>query len=169
MCKTSYHEGLHQLSCRFRHIDQYPARAGSNHQPAKTGDFAGGFALCRYHYAGRQVCLCLAERRRKRYCRDKAGAHLRHSGAGACHRGRYLRLNRNAGRESILDYDKALAGAGDSATLGTFTAGEFPRQWALSPDGQHLYLTEYSSNILAIFPVPALIKELDLPRRPHAK
>ena len=73
------------------------------------------------------------------------------------------------GTVSILDYDKALTGAGDSATLGTFTAGEFPRQWALSPDGQHLYLTEYSSNILAIFPVPALIKELDLPGRPHAK
>ena len=73
------------------------------------------------------------------------------------------------GTVSILDYDKALTGAGDSATLGTFTAGEFPRQWALSPDGQYLYLTEYSSNILAIFPVPALIKELDLPRRPHVK
>jgi DNA-binding beta-propeller fold protein YncE len=73
------------------------------------------------------------------------------------------------GTVSILDYDKALTGAGDSATLGTFTAGEFPRQWALSPDGQRLYLTEYSSNILAIFPVPALIKELDLPRRGHGK
>jgi hypothetical protein len=70
---------------------------------------------------------------------------------------------------SILDYDKALTGAGDSATLGTFTAGEFPRQWALSPDGRRLYLTEYSSNILAIFPVPALIDELDLPRRGHGK
>jgi len=64
------------------------------------------------------------------------------------------------GTVSILDYDKALSGAGDSATLGTFTAGEFPRQWALSPDGQYLYLTEFSSNILAIFPVPALIKEV---------
>jgi DNA-binding beta-propeller fold protein YncE len=73
------------------------------------------------------------------------------------------------GTVSILDYDKALSGAGDSATLGTFTAGEFPRQWALSPDGQNLYLTEYSSNILAIFPVPALIKELDQPRRTHVE
>ena len=73
------------------------------------------------------------------------------------------------GTVSILDYDKALTGGGDSATLGTFTAGEFPRQWALSPDRQHLYLTEYSSNILAIFSVPALIKELDLPRRPPVK
>jgi len=64
------------------------------------------------------------------------------------------------GTVSILDYAKALAGAGDSATLGTFTAGEFPRQWALSPDGRHLYLTEYSSDILAIFPVHALVKEV---------
>jgi DNA-binding beta-propeller fold protein YncE len=73
------------------------------------------------------------------------------------------------GTVSILDYAKALRGAGDSATLGTFAAGAFPRQWALSPDGHYLYLTEYSSNILAIFPVPALIKEVNLARREHSK
>jgi DNA-binding beta-propeller fold protein YncE len=65
-----------------------------------------------------------------------------------------------AGSVSILDYQKALSGAGTAATLATFTAGDFPRQWGLSPNGQFLYLTEYSSSILAIFPVPALIHEL---------
>ncbi|MBV8887146.1 MAG: hypothetical protein JO235_24565 [Chroococcidiopsidaceae cyanobacterium CP_BM_RX_35] len=64
------------------------------------------------------------------------------------------------GTVSILDYAKALNGMGDAATVGTFTAGEFPRQWALSPDGEYLYLTEFSSNILAIFPVHALVKEV---------
>jgi 6-phosphogluconolactonase (cycloisomerase 2 family) len=64
------------------------------------------------------------------------------------------------GTVSILDYVKALNGAGDAATVGTFTAGEFPRQWALSPDDEYLYLTEFNSNILAIFPVPALTKEV---------
>jgi DNA-binding beta-propeller fold protein YncE len=64
------------------------------------------------------------------------------------------------GTVSILDYAKALNGAGDAATVGTFTAGEFPRQWALSPDGEYLYLTEFNSNVLAIFPVPALIKKV---------
>jgi hypothetical protein len=39
--------------------------------------------------------------------------------------------------------------------LGTFAAGEFPRQWALAPNGKKLHLTEYSSDVLAIFPVPA--------------
>jgi len=63
------------------------------------------------------------------------------------------------GTVSILDYAKALNGEGAAATVGTFTAGEFPRQWALSPDGQILYLTEFNSNILAIFPVHALVKE----------
>lgn len=64
------------------------------------------------------------------------------------------------GTVSILDYAKALNGAGDAATVGTFTVGQFPRQWALSPDGKFLYLTEYNSNIIAIFPVRALIKEV---------
>jgi hypothetical protein len=65
-----------------------------------------------------------------------------------------------AGSVSILDYNKALSGAGEAATVGTFSAGEFPRQWGLSADGQYLYLTEFSSNILAIFPVAALVREI---------
>jgi DNA-binding beta-propeller fold protein YncE len=65
------------------------------------------------------------------------------------------------GTVSILDYHKALSGAGDSATLGTFPAGDFPRQWDLSGNDQYLYLTEFSSNILAILAVPPLIQDVE--------
>jgi DNA-binding beta-propeller fold protein YncE len=64
------------------------------------------------------------------------------------------------GTVSILNYAKALSGAGETATLGTFPAGDFPRQWGLSNNGQFLYLTEFSSNILAILPNAPLIKEV---------
>jgi DNA-binding beta-propeller fold protein YncE len=57
------------------------------------------------------------------------------------------------GTLSILDTRKALAGAGPAATLLNQPAGEFPRELALSPDGTHLYLGQYDSNILAIFDV----------------
>ncbi len=63
-----------------------------------------------------------------------------------------------AGTVTILDYTKALDDAGDFATVGTFAAGAFTRQWGISPDGRYLYLTEFASNTLAIFPVGALIK-----------
>ena len=62
-----------------------------------------------------------------------------------------------AGTVSILDYHRALTGAGSSATVGTFVAGDFPRQWGLSNDDGFLYLTEFSSNNLAVFPVRSLI------------
>ena len=65
-----------------------------------------------------------------------------------------------AGTVSILDYHKALSGAGSSATVGTFVAGDFPRQWGLSNDERFLYLTEFSSNVLAIFPTRNLIKDV---------
>jgi DNA-binding beta-propeller fold protein YncE len=65
-----------------------------------------------------------------------------------------------AGSVSILDAHRALDGAGSSATVGTFVAGDFPRQWGLSNDGQFLYLTEYSSNILAILPVASLVRDV---------
>jgi DNA-binding beta-propeller fold protein YncE len=65
-----------------------------------------------------------------------------------------------AGTVSILDYRKALSGAGSSATIGTFVAGDFPRQWGLSNDDRFLYLTEFSSNNLAIFPVPSLVDQV---------
>jgi DNA-binding beta-propeller fold protein YncE len=64
-----------------------------------------------------------------------------------------------AGTVSILDYRKALSGAGAAATIDTFAAGDFPRQWGLSSDARYLYLTEYSSNRLAIFPVCDFVKE----------
>ena len=57
----------------------------------------------------------------------------------------------------VLSHDSEIAWV---TARGTFTAGEFPRQWALSPDDEYPYLTEFNSNILAIFPVPALTKEV---------
>ena len=65
-----------------------------------------------------------------------------------------------AGSVSILDYRKALAGAGSSATVGSFPAGDFPRQWGLSNDDRYLYLTQYSSNELSVFPVQNLVSEV---------
>jgi len=49
---------------------------------------------------------------------------------------------------------------GSAATLATFPAGQFPRQWALSQNGEYLYLTEFSSNLLAIFPVHELLEDV---------
>ncbi len=71
-----------------------------------------------------------------------------------------------AGSVSILDYRKALHGAGASATVGTFASGDFPRQWGLSDNGRFLYLTEFSSNILGVFPVSDLINDVR-PFDPH--
>lgn len=71
-----------------------------------------------------------------------------------------------AGSVSILDYRKALSGAGAAATVGTFGTGDFPRQWGLSNDDRFLYLTEYSSNVLAIFPVSNLVNDVR-PNDPH--
>jgi hypothetical protein len=65
-----------------------------------------------------------------------------------------------AGTVSILDYRKALRGAGSFATVGTFVAGDFPRQWGLSNDDRILYLTEFSSNVLGIFPVADLVNDV---------
>lgn len=63
------------------------------------------------------------------------------------------------GTVTILDFAKALNGAGVAATVGSFDAGVFPRQWALSPDGELLYLTEFGSDTLAIFPVSSIAHE----------
>ena len=71
-----------------------------------------------------------------------------------------------AGSVSILDYRRALHGAGASATVGTFGSGDFPRQWGLSDNGRFLYLTEFSSNILGIFPVADLVNDVR-PFDPH--
>jgi DNA-binding beta-propeller fold protein YncE len=66
------------------------------------------------------------------------------------------------GTVSILNYSDALKGDASAATLGTFPAGDFPRQWALSNSGQFLYLTEFSSNLIAIFQVRGLEENVGL-------
>jgi DNA-binding beta-propeller fold protein YncE len=71
-----------------------------------------------------------------------------------------------AGSVSILDESAALRGAGTSATVGTFIAGDFPRQWDLTDNQRELYLTEFSSNTLAILPTFNLVKDV-LPNEPH--
>jgi len=60
------------------------------------------------------------------------------------------------GTVSILNVAPLKTGGG-AATVGTFDAGVFPRQWALSPDGKFLYLTEFGSDILAIFAVRSIV------------
>jgi DNA-binding beta-propeller fold protein YncE len=72
---------------------------------------------------------------------------------------RFDKCSGAGGTVSILDFAKALNGAGAAATVGTFDAGVFPRQWALSPDGRLLYLTEFGSDTLAIFPVSSIVQQ----------
>jgi DNA-binding beta-propeller fold protein YncE len=63
------------------------------------------------------------------------------------------------GTVSILNLAPLKTGGG-AATVGTFDAGVFPRQWALSPNGNFLYLTEFGSDTLAIFPVRSIAHEV---------
>jgi len=65
------------------------------------------------------------------------------------------------GTVSILDYAAALSGAGDSGTVAQFPAGAFPRQWVISPNGKYLYLTEFSSDVLAILSTRAIEKGVE--------
>lgn len=60
------------------------------------------------------------------------------------------------GTVSILKVGKGLY----TKTVGTFDAGAFPRQWARSPNGKLLYLTEFGSDILAIFPVSSIVDQV---------
>jgi hypothetical protein len=64
------------------------------------------------------------------------------------------------GTVSILNFATALKSGGGAATVGTFDAGVFPRQWGLSPNGSFLYLTEFGSDILAIFPVRSIAHQV---------
>jgi DNA-binding beta-propeller fold protein YncE len=64
------------------------------------------------------------------------------------------------GTVSILDFATALNSGGSAATVGTFDAGVFPRQWASSPNGRWLYLTEFLSDTLAIFPVSSIVHQI---------
>jgi DNA-binding beta-propeller fold protein YncE len=54
----------------------------------------------------------------------------------------------------------ALALSNQPSTLKSFTVGVFPREWALSPDGSKLFLTEFTSSKLDIFDVPTLLASL---------
>jgi DNA-binding beta-propeller fold protein YncE len=45
------------------------------------------------------------------------------------------------------------------ATLRTFCVGVFPREWALSPDGRKLFLTEFGSSVLDIFDADTLRRQ----------
>jgi len=60
------------------------------------------------------------------------------------------------GTVSILEVNKGLY----STTVGTFDAGVFPRQWGASPDGKLLYLTEFGSDTLVIFPVNSIVRQV---------
>jgi DNA-binding beta-propeller fold protein YncE len=53
------------------------------------------------------------------------------------------------GSVSIVATGQVLAN--EPATLRTFGVGVFPRDWALSPDGRKLLLTEFGSSVLDIF------------------
>jgi hypothetical protein len=53
------------------------------------------------------------------------------------------------GTVSIVATRQALAN--EPATIRTFGVGVFPREWALSPDGRKLFLTEFGSSVLDIF------------------
>jgi 6-phosphogluconolactonase (cycloisomerase 2 family) len=65
-----------------------------------------------------------------------------------------------AGTVSILNARKALRGEGEAATLASFEGGEFPREFGLSADDQFLYMTKFSSDALAVFPVADLAAEV---------
>jgi DNA-binding beta-propeller fold protein YncE len=58
------------------------------------------------------------------------------------------------GSVSIVVTRQALAN--EPATLRTFGVGVFPREWALSPDGRKLFLTEFGSSVLDIFDADSL-------------
>jgi DNA-binding beta-propeller fold protein YncE len=58
------------------------------------------------------------------------------------------------GSVSIVATRQALAN--EPATLRTFGVGVFPREWALSPDGRKLLLTEFGSSVLDIFDADTL-------------
>jgi DNA-binding beta-propeller fold protein YncE len=57
---------------------------------------------------------------------------------------------------SVVSIPAALAG--QPALAGQIRAGAFPRQFALSPDGQTLYVTNFSSRQLETISVPALVR-----------
>ncbi|HVW25053.1 MAG TPA: YncE family protein [Polyangiaceae bacterium] len=63
------------------------------------------------------------------------------------------------GTVSIVDATRALLGR-KSAVLATLNVGVFPREWALSPLGDKLYLTEFRSSTLDVFDTAGLIHDI---------
>jgi len=63
------------------------------------------------------------------------------------------------GTVNILNLAPLKTGGG-AATVGTFDVGVFPRQWILSPNGKFLYLTEFGSHTLDIFPVSSIVDQI---------
>jgi 6-phosphogluconolactonase (cycloisomerase 2 family) len=51
---------------------------------------------------------------------------------------------------------QAAALAGKPAVLGLIPAGQFPREMALEPDGQHLLVSNYQSGQLEAVSIPSL-------------
>jgi DNA-binding beta-propeller fold protein YncE len=72
-----------------------------------------------------------------------------------------------SGNVSIVDTRQALLDTGEAADVGTFAAGSFPRQWAVSEDGRQLFLTEFGANTLAVLDVPSLLHGLQADRRSY--
>ncbi|MBV9562832.1 MAG: hypothetical protein JOY90_20680, partial [Bradyrhizobium sp.] len=69
------------------------------------------------------------------------------------------------GSVSVVSASEALRHA--PATLTTFPVGVFPREWALSPDGSRLFLTEFGSSMLDIFDIEDLLPERARSRDPE--
>jgi hypothetical protein len=65
--------------------------------------------------------------------------------------------------ESLVVLDAAKIGEGLGAVLGTIPAGAFPREIAVSTDGQTLFLANYGSNSLQIMDVAHLPIDSKLP------
>ena len=74
--------------------------------------------------------------------------------------------NRTA-RQTLTVIDAAKVGAGQAAILGSVPAGAFPREFGQSPDGQTLFVANYSSNELEVIDLKRL--PLDLSTKPAAK
>jgi len=65
----------------------------------------------------------------------------------------------------VVPTDGGAAGlAGKAATVQTIDVGLFPREWARSPDGRSLYLTEFLSSTLDVFAVRDHFNALDRAR-----
>jgi DNA-binding beta-propeller fold protein YncE len=74
--------------------------------------------------------------------------------------------NRTA-RQTLIVIDAAKVGAGQAAILGSVPAGAFPREFGQSPDGQTLFVANYTSNELEVIDLKRL--SLDPPTKPPVR